>query len=166
MSRLRGSKTVLKSAKLHPAEDAKLKRSGRNAREAIEYHNAVSLTPKGALEIDIHFLKKDIDDLKYYLISLEKKLEDMEDEYKELVGDVMEPTLEEKIDSLVFEFVCMYHTTPYYEDISVEEAIEMAHQGLARKADKIGVSFDDIKEAILNDFASKTQKFYCPVEAK
>ena len=157
MSRLRGSKTVLKSAKLHPAEDAKLRRSGRNAREAIEYHNAVSLSPKGALEIDIHFLKKDIEDLKYYLISLEKKLEDMEVEYKELVGEAVEPTLEEKIDSLVFEFVCMYHTTPYYDGINVDEAIDMAHQGLARKADKIGASFDVVREEILKSFNSKTQ---------
>ena len=80
MVRLRGPRNVIKSAKLHPAEADKLERSGRNAREAIEFHNAVSLTRRGSLEIDIHFLKKEYEDVKYYLIALEKKIEDKENE--------------------------------------------------------------------------------------
>ena len=72
MVRLRGPNTVIKSAKLHPAEAEKLKRSGRNAREAIEYHNMVTLTPIGSLEIDIHFLPNVPDNASEQIDNLQK----------------------------------------------------------------------------------------------
>ena len=100
MVRLRGPKNVIKSAKLHPAEAEKLERSGRNAREAIEYHNMVTLTPIGSLEIDIHFLKKEYEDVKYYLIALEKKIEDKQKKLDEIKGVPMEETPADKLDEL------------------------------------------------------------------
>ena len=160
MVRLRGPKSVIKSAKLHPAEAEKLERSGRNAREAIEFHNMVTLTPIGSLEIDIHFLKKEYEDVKYYLIALEKKIEDKQKKLDEIRGVQIEETPADKLDELVDDFVRMYHLNSFYDEISVEEAIDMAHVGLGRRAEKIGFTFDDVKEAIMRDFGSKTRKLY------
>ena len=160
MVRLRGTKNVIKSAKLHPAEADKLERSGRNAREAIEFHNAVSLTRIGSLEIDIHFLKKEYEDVKYYLIALEKKIEDKENELNDIIGEKVEKSPTDKLDELVDDFVRMYHLNSFYNEISVEEAIDTAHKGLTSRAEKIGFTFDDVKEAIMRDFGSKTKKLY------
>ena len=59
------------SARVHPSEKEKLKKSGYNAREAIEYFNKVANT-------EVDSLSMEIEDLKYTLISKEARLTDIQ----------------------------------------------------------------------------------------
>lgn len=62
------------SARVHIAEKEKLKKSGYNAREAIEYFNNVYHDKIGALKIEEFFLNKEIEDMKELLIVKERRL--------------------------------------------------------------------------------------------
>lgn len=66
------------SARLHQSEKEKLKKSGYNARHAIEYFNQLSLNEVDRLSIEEHFLNKEIEELKIDLISKEMRLEDIQ----------------------------------------------------------------------------------------
>lgn len=62
------------SARIHPSEKQKLKKSGHNAREAIEYFNSIYHDKVGALKIEEYFLNKEIEDIREQLILKERKL--------------------------------------------------------------------------------------------
>lgn len=66
------------SARIHPMEKEKLKKSGYNARQAIEYFNKVSNNEVDQLNIEEYFLNKEVEDLKYTLIAKEARLEDIQ----------------------------------------------------------------------------------------
>lgn len=66
------------SARIHIKEKKKLKKSGYNARQAIEYFNSVYHDKIGALKIDEYFLNKEIEDLKEKLILKERKLSEIQ----------------------------------------------------------------------------------------
>lgn len=72
------------SARLHPSEKEKLKKTGYTARHAIEYFNQLALKEVDRLSIEEHFLNKEIEDLKFDLIAKEMKLEDIQKRKDEL----------------------------------------------------------------------------------
>lgn len=72
------------SARLHPAEKDKLKKSGYTARHAIEYFNQLSLKEVDRLSIDEHFLNKEIEELKIDLIAKEMRLDEIQKRKDEL----------------------------------------------------------------------------------
>lgn len=62
------------SARIHESEKEKLKRSGYNVREAVEYFNSVVSTKIGALKIEEKFLLDEIEELQDLIISKERRL--------------------------------------------------------------------------------------------
>lgn len=66
------------SARIHPSQKEKLKKSGYNAREAIEYFNSISNKKIDSLKIDEYFLNKEIEELKEQLILKERRLESIQ----------------------------------------------------------------------------------------
>lgn len=66
------------TARIHPADKEKLRKSGYNARQAIEYFNKISGNDVDRLSIEEYFLNKEIEDLKYTLIAKEAQLEDIQ----------------------------------------------------------------------------------------
>ena len=90
------------SARIHMSEKEKLKRSGYNTRQAVEYFNSVVTNRFDALCVEEFFLNKEIEDLKMLLVSKEMRLEEVQlekdnlqidklsklrvDSYKKMVG--------------------------------------------------------------------------------
>ena len=62
------------SARIHPSEKEKLKKSGYNARQAIEYFNSLAGRKIDALKIEEHFLNKEIEEMREELILKERRL--------------------------------------------------------------------------------------------
>lgn len=159
-SGIKPKKTAMVTAKLDPNEKAKLQKTGYNAREAIEYFNMARGKPCENIEIDLHFMKKDLRSAKVNLMQKECEIKELEEKLEKLGGSVKELSQMDKLDEIIEEFVYMYHINPYYEDISVEEAIELAHTGLARKANNLDLYFAYVKEQIMTKFGSFTAKMF------
>ena len=68
------------SARISAEDKYKLKKSGYNVRQAIEYFNDVSSNKLDALKIEQFFLNKDIEETKYDLIAMEMRAEDLQRE--------------------------------------------------------------------------------------
>lgn len=66
------------SARIHMSEKEKLKRSGYNTRQAVEYFNSVVTNRFDALCVEEFFLNKEIEDLKMLLVSKEMRLEEVQ----------------------------------------------------------------------------------------
>ena len=157
---IRPLKSEVVTAKLDPNEKAKLKKSGYNARQAIEYFNMAKGKPCENIEIDLHFMKQDLRSAKVNLMQKEYEIKELEEKLEELGGSKKEVSEDDKLNELIEEFVYMYHINPYYEGISVEEAIELAHTGLARKAANLDLNFDHVKNQIMDKFGVFTAKLY------
>lgn len=78
---------VMITAKLNPAEKEKLKQSGYNSREAIEYFNSMVNNVKDRLDIDAFFLNKEINQLKEELLVREKRLEEINKQQELITQD-------------------------------------------------------------------------------
>ena len=63
------------SARVHESDKLKLKKSGYNARQAIEYFNSLTSKKIDSLKIEEYFLNKEIEDLRDILIVKERRLE-------------------------------------------------------------------------------------------
>lgn len=75
------------TARVHESVKDKLKRSKYNARQAIEYFVDKVTDERTAMEIEEYFLIKEIDNMKYDLITMEKRLEDLQKIKKDMYGD-------------------------------------------------------------------------------
>ena len=62
------------SARIHESEKEKLRRSGYNVREAVEYFNSVVSTKIGALKVEEKFLLDEIEELHDLIASKERRL--------------------------------------------------------------------------------------------
>lgn len=68
------------SARIHMSEKEKLRKSGYNTRQVVEYFNSVVTNRFDALCVEEYFLNKEIEDLKLDLIVKEMRLEDIQRE--------------------------------------------------------------------------------------
>lgn len=66
------------SARVHISEKEKLKKTGYNAREAIEYFNNIASRKIDSLKIEEYFLNKEIEDMREELIHKERRLEQLQ----------------------------------------------------------------------------------------
>lgn len=66
------------SARVHISEKEKLKKTGYNAREAIEYFNSIAGKRIESLKIEEYFLNKEIEDMREELIRKERRLEQLQ----------------------------------------------------------------------------------------
>lgn len=75
------------SARVHISEKQKLKKSGYNARQAIEYFNSIANKKVESLKIEEYFLNKEIEDLKENLILKERRLDNIQKQLDEFHVD-------------------------------------------------------------------------------
>lgn len=68
------------SARIHESYKRKLKNSGYNARQAIEYFTQITGKKLDSLKIDEYFLNKEIEELKEILIIKERRLNKIQNE--------------------------------------------------------------------------------------
>ena len=68
-------KEAMVTARIHQSEKNKLKKSGYNPRQAIEYFNSIATNKLEALKIEQFFLNREIEERRDELILLERKLE-------------------------------------------------------------------------------------------
>ena len=75
------------SARIHISEKEKLKKSGYNTRQAVEYFNSVVTNRFEGLCIEEFFLNKEIEELKLDLIVKEMRLDEIQKEKDNLQMD-------------------------------------------------------------------------------
>ena len=92
------------SARIHISEKEKLKKSGYNTRQAVEYFNSVVTNRFDALCVEEFFLNKEIEDLKMDLISKEMRLEEVQKEKDNLQIDNLSKLRVDSYKKMVMKF--------------------------------------------------------------
>lgn len=92
------------SARIHISEKEKLKKSGYNTRQAVEYFNSVVTNKFDALCVEEFFLNKEIEDLKMDLISKEMRLEEVQREKDNLQIDKLSKLRVDSYKKMVAKF--------------------------------------------------------------
>lgn len=139
------------SARVHPSEKEKLKKSGYNAREAIEYFNKVANTEVDSLSIEEYFLNKEIEDLKYTLISKEARLADIQ----KRKDDLYKCNLSELRVQSYHKIISMYNDVDDKTGVTntpFEEFIEMRYieNTIIKELASVQCPLDEYKEGLLS----------------
>lgn len=92
------------SARIHISEKEKLKKSGYNTRQAVEYFNSVVTNRFEALCVEEFFLNKEIEDLKMDLIVKEMRLEEVQREKDNLQIDNLSKLRVDSYKKMVTKF--------------------------------------------------------------
>lgn len=92
------------SARIHISEKEKLRRSGYNTRQAVEYFNSVVNNRFEALCVEEFFLNKEIEDLKMDLIMKEMRLEEVQREKDNLQIDNLSKLRVDSYKKMVAKF--------------------------------------------------------------
>lgn len=139
------------SARIHPSEKEKLKKSGYNAREAIQYFNKVYSNEVDRLSIDEYFLNLEIEDLKEELISKEKRL----DAIQKRKDDIYKSHLSELRVNSYQKIIAMYNNTE--TKTCFEDFVEMRYieQTMISESGTVQCPLDEYKEGLLD--------YYCNV---
>ncbi len=86
-NRVLPTKKIPITGKVHESDKEKLKKSGYNVRQAVEYFNKVVLNEYDKLDIDEFFINKELEDAKDEVIRLERKLESIQVKKDKLYRD-------------------------------------------------------------------------------
>ncbi len=78
------NKEAMVTGRVHQSTKRKLKKSGYNPRQAIEYFVSISTNKLDALKIEQFFLNKEIEEAKYELLIMEMKLDNIQKEIDKL----------------------------------------------------------------------------------
>ena len=138
------------SARLHPSEKTKLKKSGYTARHAIEYFNKIANNEVDLLSIDEFFLNKEIENLKIDLIAKEMQLEEIQKRKDELYTSKLS---ELRIKSYQ-NIIAMYGDIG--EDGNLKQSFEDFVQGkyiqdnISSELSGLNCDLDDYMEGLLN----------------
>lgn len=135
------------SARIHISEKEKLKKSGYNTRQAVEYFNSVVTNRFDALCIEEFFLNKEIEDLKMDLISKEMRLEEVQKEKDNLQIDNLSKLRVDSYKKMVMKFNCdntnqdfeTFLQGSYIKQLINEEVRRIPH-----------CSFDDYVDGLIN----------------
>lgn len=92
------------SARIHISEKEKLKKSGYNTRQAVEYFNSVVTNKFDALCVEEYFLNKEIEDLKYDLIAKEMRLDEIQKEKDNYQIDMLSKLRVDSYKKMVTKF--------------------------------------------------------------
>ncbi len=143
-------KTEKISARIHPSEKQKLKRSGYNVRQAVEYFNRVVSTKIGALKIEEQFLLEEIEELEELLASKERRLSKIQVMINEHHVDALSSL---RTDSYV-KIIELYNRD--MTNISFEDFIK----GNYIQENFISVEVDKFPDVDMDTFCSDMLKYY------
>ena len=138
------------SARIHISEKEKLKRSGYNARQAIEYFNSIASKKVESLKIEEYFLNKEIEDLRENLILKERRL----DKLQKLIDEF-------HIDKLSSLRVDSYHKIiDLYNRDRTNQSFEEFIGGNYIREKFIVVEVDKFPECDVDEFCSDLLDYY------
>ena len=140
------------SARLHPADKEKLSRSGYNARQAIEYFNKISGSEVDQLSIEEYFLNKEIEDLKYELISKEAQLEDLQKRKDEIYRGNLSELRVRSYQHIISMYTDVNDSSAGRVKESFEEFIEGTYieNTMIRELDSVKCPLDEYKKGLLD----------------
>ena len=139
------------SARVHPSDKEKLKKSGYNAREAIQYFNEIATKEVDSLSIEEYFLNKEIKELKYTLISKEAELEDIQKRKDEIYKSHLSELRIRSYQNIIGMYNDVDEKTSQTK-ASFEEFIEMnfIEQTMIKELSKLQCPLEEYKEGLLN----------------
>lgn len=139
------------SARIHPSDKEKLSKTGYNARQAIEYFNSVSCNEVDQLSIEEYFLNKEIEDMKYDLISKEAKLEDIQKRKDEIYKGNLSQLRIQSYQKIIGMYTDVDDKTSVTTQ-AFEEFIEMRfiENTIVRELASVQCPLDEYKEGLLN----------------
>lgn len=134
------------SARLHPSEKEKLKKTGYTARHAIEYFNQLALKEVDRLSIEEHFLNKEIEDLKFDLIAKEMKLEEIQKRKDELYNSYLSELRVKSYQKIVSMFGNNSSNETFDEFITGKYVNEV----IVSEVTNLDCSMEDYKQSLLD----------------
>lgn len=139
------------SARIHPLEKEKLKKSGYNAREAIQYFNELANNEVDSLSIEEYFLNKEIEEMKYALIAKEAQLEDIQIRKDEIYKSHLSELRIRSYQNIIGMYNDVDENTSQTK-ASFEEFIEMKfiEQTMIKDLASLQCPLDEYKEGLLN----------------
>lgn len=139
------------SARIHPSDKEKLSKTGYNARQAIEYFNSISCNEVDQLSIEEYFLNKEIEDMKYDLISKEAKLEDIQKRKDEIYKGNLSQLRVQSYQKIIGMYTDVDDKTSVTTQ-AFEEFIEMRfiENTIVRELASVQCPLDEYKEGLLN----------------
>lgn len=132
-------------------EKEKLKKSGYNARQAIEYFNKVSNNEVDQLNIEEYFLSKEVEDLRYTLIVKEAKLEDIQKRKDEIYKGNLSELRVDSYQKIIRMYNDVDENTSRTKD-SFEDFIEMKfiEKTMLRELPLLQCPLEEYKEGLLD----------------
>lgn len=139
------------SARIHPSDKEKLRKSGYNARQAIEYFNKISCNEVDQLSIEEYFVNKEIEDKKYEIVSLEAKLNDIQKRKDEIYRCNLSDLRVKSYQNIVSMY-CDVDETTSVTNQPFEEFIEMRYieNTIIRESGSVQCPLEEYKEGLLD----------------
>jgi len=138
------------SARVHESDKVKLKKSGYNARQAIEYFNSLTSKKIDSLKIEEYFLNKEIEDLKDILIVKERKLDLLQKAIDDYHIDKVSSLRVDSYQRIISKFNS-YNTTDTFEEFVSGEYVRSKF--IEREVEK----FPDCD---MDDFCGELLEYY------
>lgn len=152
---------VMVSGRVPEREKMKLKEMNKNVSHAVHYFVNQIADPVGSLEVDIYFLKKEINELKMELIVKEQCLEKLTKELDETKRKSSKYYPELHLQDVASKFLHHFRSNEYYNDMDIHEALDAAREGLLNHVKDHGFDFDDVVTEVLKQYSlCNTEEYY------
>lgn len=151
---------VMLSGRVPQIEKIKLQKSGKSVAHAVHYFVEKVGDPVENIEIDIHFLKQEICDMKIDLIEKEQQLEELNAKLLEAKKSSRKHYPEIALKETADHFLHLFETNEYYEGVNIHDAINSVRKSLTDRVRGDGFSFEDIYDEILKEYSRRNTRTY------
>ena len=124
------------------------KKKGYTVGDIVSYRINDFLDPVISKEVDLKFANDRLTESKMDIISEEMNVESLTQELDELKKRDPDRYPEIRLQALADEFLSQYHSSPYFHDVELDDALEMARKGLSRQCRDIGYSFEELVDEV------------------
>ena len=124
------------------------KKKGYTVGDIVSYRINDFLDPVISKEVDLKFANDRLTESKMDIISEEMNVESLTHELDELKKRDPDRYPEIRLQALADEFLDKYHSSPYFHDVELDDALEMARKGLSRQCRGIGYSFEELVDEV------------------
>lgn len=156
-----GPAKVMVSGRVPEREKRKLKEMNKNVTHAVHYFVDQVSDPIGSLEVDIYFLKQEINELKMELIVKEQYLDGLTNSLDEAKRKSPKYYPEVYLQEAASDFLRLFNTSDYYKGMDIHDALDAARTGLVNKVKEHGFDFEDVvSEVLKQDALCNTREYY------
>jgi hypothetical protein len=124
------------------------KKKGYTVGDIVSYRINDFLDPVISKEVDLKFANDRLTESKMDIISEEMNVESLTQELDELKKRDPDRYPEIRLQALADEFLDKYNSSPYFHDVELDDALEMARKGLSRHCRDIGYSFEELVDEV------------------